>query len=235
MPFLAPVLGAVGGVSGAIGLGGSILGSIFGNRKSNLEKEISNKINPSMENLLNWAGEANRQQGLYSPLADSDTSKASNFYGGILSPNGSGALNTLLGGARGGVMANYQAQKNNNATFGPRGGGRTSQNADFGFAQNRDLMNLVANARNGAAQGLLASGGQAGQQALGYGNLASQNIENILRAAIPGQSQLAGQRAQSGAQWGDIGGQIGDILGPILGGLGKGRGGALPELVPPTD
>src|SRR5262245_45848827 len=95
MPFLAPLAGPL------IGAAGSVIGGLLGGRKSNLEKQIANKINPSLENLLNWGGRAagteryldqrrnyydQTAQGMlgesrrYEPMAFGDLSRASGFY-----------------------------------------------------------------------------------------------------------------------------------------------------------
>lgn len=182
MGFLAPFAPLIGGA----------IGGILGGRKSNLEKQIANKINPSLENLMNWAGMAQgKQAGLegmrdkfagmtgqydaltqdyegrsqgYEPIALGDVGRASQFYNKLLSPSSSEALNEILGPQRQGLMQNYNNMIQTGGRTGARGGGRTSGLMDFEFAKNRDFINLVPQARMMAAQGLLGTSGLAGQQ-----------------------------------------------------------------------
>lgn len=199
-----------------IGLGSSLLGGLFGGRKSRLEKQISSKINPVMENLINWSGEAMDARRAFYPLALKGISGATNFYSNLLSPNSNQALNELLGPQRTGINDAYGNLIQNAGRFGARGGGRTSGMAQFDWQRNRELMELVPQTRMMAAQGLAQTGGQAGNLSLDYGNQAINASSAVLNPALGGQESLAAQRQASGAQWGALGGKIGGLLGPVL-------------------
>jgi len=208
-----------------IGLGGSILGSLFGNRRSRLERDISGKINPVMENLIHWSGQATDARKAFQPIAINDISKASGFYNRLLSGSGTQALDEILGPQRTAINDNYTNMIQNAARFGARGGGRTSGMMNFDWARNRELMELVPRARTMAAEGLLRTGGQAGSMALGFGNQAIDASSAVLGPALGGQASLAGQRQQAGQGWGQIGAQVGDLLGPLLRDVLNRRGG----------
>lgn len=242
MGFLAPFAPLIG----------AGVGSFFGNRKSGLEKQIANKINPTLSNLTNWAGQANaerqRLQGVesqyndmarsYEPIALGDLGRASSFYGRMLAPRSTEALQEILGPQFQSLMKGYGSAIQTAGRTGSRGGGRTSAMSDFEFQRNRDFMNLVPQARMQAAQGLLQTSGTAGQQAgrlnqtglgygnlgLGYGHLAGNMSEGVLGFANPALAQMAKQRQQSGGEWGALGGKIGKLIGPILAGQGKQNG-----------
>jgi gas vesicle protein len=227
--------GKAGGPIGML-IGGGIgaIGGLFGGGKSKLQKQVESLIKPSMDNLTHWSGQAKDQQRMYEPLAFNDLSKASRFYGGLLSNSGTEALNNLLGPQRQGIMQGYNNLIQTAGRTGARGGGRTSAMMDFDFAKNRDLMNLVPQARLMAAEGLLSTSRQAGAQALGYGNLAGNMASSVMSAGLGGQDSLAQQGMAAGAGWGQIGGKLGDILGPALsdwikrmGGNKGGAGGSL--------
>lgn len=245
MGFLAPFAPLIGA-----GVGG-----LFGSRKSNLEKQISNKINPTLSNLTNWAGQANseqqRLQGVqsqyndmarsYEPIAAGDLGRASSFYGRMLAPRSTEALQEILGPQFQSLMRNYGSAIQTAGRTGSRGGGRTSAESDFAFQRNRDFLNLVPQARMQAAQGLLQTSGTAGQQAgrlnqtglgygqlgLGYGHLAGGLSGSVLDFANPALKQMGQQRMQSGLEWGGLGQQIGKLFSPILAGIGQGKQNAI--------
>lgn len=175
MGFLAPFAPLIGGA----------VGGLLGGRSSKLEKQISSLIKPTMDNLTNWAGQANFERGRlqdqrdmftgmvpgyldqsrgYEPMARGDLGRASGYYNRLLSPSSREALNEILGPQRQGVMTGYQNVLN---TIGrtQRGGGRASGLMNYDFAKNTELMNLVPQARMMAAQGLLNTSGAAGQNA----------------------------------------------------------------------
>lgn len=212
-------LSAGGPLGAVIGGGLGLIGGLFGGGgKSKLQKQLESKVDPVMNNLIHWSGQANDARKLLQPMGIKSLEKSSNFYNSLLSDDSVEALNGLLGPQRTGINEAYQNAIETNARTGPRGGGRASANANYQFQKNRDLMELVPKARMQAAQGALSAGQATTNAAQGFGSLALQNSQAVLGGAL-GTGQIQ-PPAENGLAY-----NLGNLIGPILREIQNRRGG----------
>jgi len=218
-------LGSSGGPWGtAIGAGiGGLIG-LFTGGKSKLQKNMENKIDPSMENLMHWSGQSRDKQNELYGLAMPAMRQANQFYSGILDPNTNNALNAILGPNRTAVNDSFQSTLNNIA-MGGRGGGRNQQLSEAYFNRNRQLTELIPQARISAAEGLLKVGNQAGSQAINWGQLSTEQAQAVLQAALGGSLSQQQMQAAKDKGLGGILQSMGPMLTDILSKLDKRGGG----------
>lgn len=211
-PWGAAAGGAIGGIAG-----------LFTGGKSKLQKQLENKIDPSLNNLMNWSGQSRDKQNAMYDLALPNLTAASNYYQGILSNDNPTALNSVLGPQRTAVNDQFQGLLNQIGMFAPRGGGRNQQLTDALFSRNRQLLELIPQARAQAAAGALQAGSVAGSQAINWGQLSTEQAQGVLRAisSFLGSEQANYMRKQQGEA--GIMQQLGSILGDLLPALAKGR------------
>lgn len=218
---------AFGPWGAAIGAGVGFVGGLLGSRKSESQK-TAEKLHPDVLKALNTnAGAHDETSNQYGAIALPAIKNAGAYYNSILDPNNTNAINAVLGperialteGAHSGILKQV-------AEFAPRGGGRVATQAQALPQLNRSLIELVAKARGGAAQGLLSVGGTAGNLSSAFAGLSANERQAVL-AAI--QDIITGgnkQRNQSGAFAAgaakDIGGLIADIISKTKGGRGGG-------------
>ena len=240
MPSLGGALGgaasgAMGGIGGgplgiAVGAGiGGLVGAFTGG-KSKLQKQLENKIDPSLNNLMHWSGQSRDKQNQLFGLSFPSLEAATNYFTGILDPNNATALNAALGPQRTALNDQYQGALNQIGSFAPRGGGRNQMLGDAVFQRNRNMMELVPKARAEAAAGALQAGSITGNQALNWGNLSTEQAAAVLQAVqgiLSGQMSEKARKDQGAA---GITSQLGYILAGILpqlkGKLGGGGAGS---------
>lgn len=266
-----PVLGAAA-ITGATSLLGKIFGGGGGSKQ---QKQILNSIASMLPNALTTLqGDAEKsgrvsdeyrgrsydiidqaKQLIQSGLGNIDLggdylNSSAGYFKNILA--GGAGVDAILGPQRDAISENYQNTLNSIARSGQRGGGSLLAATNFEFAKNKDLMDLVPQARQQAAEGLANTGGQlanvgnlrssvgqslgnlgiqTGNLGLGYQQSANQAAGTIAGLAGTG-GQIAGQRAASGSALGEeIGGLIGPILGDIFGGSSSSSGNTRPRRV----
>lgn len=211
LQFLAPLIGA------GLQFG---LGKLF-NRKSNLQKGMENKILPGLDNLIWWSGEDREARHGMMRRALPAFDDSLSYYRGLMSPSSTQQIDALLGPSRTAVADQTQNVIQNLGMFGPRGGGTNAMTGQAMFNQNRQLMEMIPQARANAAQQLTGLGQILGNLGLNFGQLSAQEQEGVLSAItglLGGQQQQRAVNQQAGGQ---LGQQLGALLGPwILKGLG---------------
>jgi len=219
-------IGAIGGPWGAaIGGGIGAIAGLFTGGKSKLQKSLENKIDPTLENLLNWSGQSRDKQNQMFGLASKNLGNASNFYSSLLSSNSTDALQKILGPQMTSINDQYQALLNNIGTSGPRGGGRNAALMNADFSRNRSLLELVPQLKMAAAEGATKVGQASGTQAIDWGNISTNQAAAVGNIATGGFAQgFQAQQAQKDQAQGDLLDQIGGMLGPVLTGLKGNRG-----------
>lgn len=235
MPSLGGALGgaatgaklgsALGPWGTAIGAGIGGIAGLFTGGKSKLQKQLENKIDPSLNNLMNWSGQSRDKQNAMYDLALPNLTAASNYYQGILSNDNPTALNSVLGPQRTAVNDQFQGLLNQIGMFAPRGGGRNQRLANAGFDRNRALMELIPQARAQAAAGALQTGQATGNQAIQWGNLSTEQASAVLQAIT---SMLTGQMADKARKDQGMAGvlqRLGPLLTDIMGQIKAGKGG----------
>jgi hypothetical protein len=219
-------IGAIGGPVGmAIGAGIGGIAGLFTGGKSKLQKQLESKIDPSLNNLMNWSGQSRDKQNAMYDLALPNLTAASNYYQGILSNDNPTALNSVLGPQRTAVNDQFQGLLNQIGMFAPRGGGRNQRLANAGFDRNRALMELIPQARAQAAAGALQTGQATGNQAIQWGNLSTEQASAVLQAIT---SMLTGQMADKARKDQGMTGvlqKLGPLLTDIMGQIKAGKGG----------
>jgi len=222
----ATVGSAFGPWGTAIGAGIGGIAGLFTGGKSKLQKQLETKIDPSLNNLMNWSGQSRDKQNQMYGLALPNLTAASNYYTGILNPDNPTALNNVLGPQRTAVNDQYQGLLNTIGQFAPRGGGRNQQLANAGFTRNRQLMELIPQARAQAAAGALQTGQVAGSQAINWGNLSTEQANAVLSAIT---NLLHGQMAEKARTDQGMAGVLqgmGPLLSDILGKIKAGKSGS---------
>jgi len=114
---------------------------------------------------------------------------------------------------RGRVIDQYDTARRAISQFGPRGGGTTSALADSRFAQAELLADITSSAKNDA----MGMAGSLGVQLSGLGlsaqQLASADIETVIRAILAREGLNVQERGQNMQMWGSLGETAGNLFG----------------------
>ncbi len=189
MGFLAPI--------------GSLLGGIFGGHAAQQPNSISQ---PGINALTGLAGNAGQRGNNFLDLAQSAFQPAQSYYQNILQNPTSAAQ--AIGPQVSALQSGYQGARNQLDQFAPMGGGRSSTLANAPYALAGGVANLLAQARNQAAQTLPGIGSAQGGLGTGLMGIAG-NAGNSQVNAGTTQQLLANQAGQQ------LGGGLYNILSPI--------------------
>lgn len=235
MPSLSGALGGAGAgaqigsfagpVGTLVGAGAGALIGMFTGGKSKLQKNVEGTWGPVKDNLINWSGENMDMKRLFENLGLDQSKAVDKYLRGVLSANDTQALNALLGPQREGVSKSYQQVLNNVSEFAPRGGGRSAAGMEYDFAKAGQQLNVVANARGQAVQQLNAAAGQNTNQALNFGQQATQQSATIMDSIASMLTGTSADSARRSAANGASAYQLGQLLGPILAKMMGGKGG----------
>lgn len=226
---LGSMFGPIGTGIGAIG--GGLIG-LFTGGKSRLQKQMENKINPGLENLMNWSGQARDTSMAYTGKAMPAFDKALNFYGGILDPNSTRGLDAALGSSRT-ALADQTRNIINQIGTGPRGGGTNEMTGQALWNQNRQLLEMVPQLRGMAAEHISQIAQVLSNMGLNFSQLSAQEQEGVLSAIQGLSTGVANQQYMQQKQTGQIAQQLGTMLGPFIGRISGGRFGT-PSAVGPA-
>lgn len=118
---------------------------------------------------------------------------------------------------RGRVIDQYDTARRAISQFGPRGGGTTSALADSRFAQAESLADITSEATNDATTLAAGLGVQLSGLGLSAQQLASADIDTVIRAILAREGLNVEQRGQNMAMVGDIAETAGTLYGIYMG------------------
>jgi hypothetical protein len=169
----------------------SFLGNLFGGGPSNDQKQSNNLLNSAAQTGLNTGGQylTSSQQNFAAP---------STYYQSILSGNPAAVAGAVAPEVNQ-LNQGYANARRQVDQYAPLGGGRSSQITQMPFQQQGAITNLIAKARENAAQGLTGIGsaeggigsnliGTGAQAANAFGNQATE--QNLLRQKIAQEESL---------------------------------------------
>jgi hypothetical protein len=130
--------------------------------------------------------------------------------------NGGSDLMAATMTERGRVIDQYDGARKAISQFGPRGGGQTGALAESRIAQGNALSDVTSNALTEGRKLASTLGLSLGGQALNAEQLASADIDSVIRAILGQESLDVQKRGQTMAMWGGIGEAAGTILGDII-------------------
>jgi hypothetical protein len=162
-------------------------------------------------------GDLSKEAGFDTLLPESEKylQGAGDYYSKILSGDRA-AMTEAMAPEIGQITGQLNQEKQNISKFTPQGGGQTGLLSELPFQQEGQVTQLLQQARPMAAQGLEQVAGLAGQEALGFGNLAQNAFTTDINALLGKASQDMPMQQQLGA---GVGGLLGGVLG---GGVGTG-------------
>ncbi len=204
----------------ALGAGGAAAGyglsKAFGGSKDdgNPEDDFTSLLTKQSQGLQSQGTELAGQGGqTIQPLIQ--------YLQGIFGSNPSGVLDATKS-QRGRVIDQYDAARKALAEFGPRGGGTTSASANS-YTSEANALNEITSDAQSEARGLTA---QLGTQLTGLGlsaeQLASQDLESVIRTILGRESLDTEKRGQNLAALSGLGEALGSIIGAkILAGKKK--------------
>ncbi len=127
-----------------------------------------------------------------------------------------GALMAATQPERGRVIDQYDAARKAAVMAAPRGGGTTSALATSYISEADQLTDITSTARREGAAQLANTGINLAGLGLSSEQLASADLDSVIKAVFGQMSIDAQKRGQNMQLWGDIGTAAGSVLGTIL-------------------
>lgn len=224
---LGSVIPGVGTVLG--GIGGGIFGGLKhlfgGGSKPSTPTASGNPEDPYTATLKQYAGQNAATGQELSGQSQDVLGPTIAYLHNILSSNPA-AVQAAARPQVGRVIDQYDTARRTAEEFGPRGGGLTSTLAQSQLKQGEDIASTISQTQNAAEQQAGTLGVQTEGLALTADQLASTNIDDIIRTVLSREQLNVQRRGQNISTIGQIGQAAGSILGLILGHSGGGGGGS---------
>lgn len=206
-----------GPVGIGVGAGAGFLAGLFGGGDDEKKKA---KFDPEQQ-AIETIGKLNAQSTKHGAIADQFSGMSTealapviNYFKQIASGD-PGALLQATMPERGRVIDQYDAARKSATMSLPRSGGATSALLNSYVSEANQLSDITANARKEGMAGAANLGISTAGLGLTAEQLASADLDSIIRAVFGQQSIDAQKRGQTMAMWGDIGEAAGSILATI--------------------
>lgn len=141
------------------------------------------------------------------------------YLKGLLSDNGGDVMDATRGQRRR-VIDQFDTARQATEKFGPRGGGMTSALAGSRFDQAESLADITSSARRDALSIAASLGPQLAGLGLTAQQLASADLDSVIRSLFSRESLDVEKRGQNMQLWAGIGEAAGTVIGGALGGGG---------------
>jgi phage tail tape-measure protein len=205
-------------IGGGLGAGiGGLLG-LFGGGDDEKKKA---KFDPNQQaidtigRLNQQADTANAKGAEFDAMSTASLAPVIKYFQAIASGDPQALLAATMP-ERGRVIDQYDAARKSASTALPRSGGATSALLNSYVSEANALSDTTANARKEGINSLSKLGVTTAGLSLSADQLASADLDSIIRAVF-GQQQIDSQnRGQNMAMWGDIGTAAGSIIGAVL-------------------
>ena len=216
----------VGGIPGAIvgGIGGGLLGFFTGGDDEPEGYDVDNPEHQYRNLLRLNAGNLRADATGLKRTGSSVSTPAVNYLSDILSNNPAAILDATKQ-ERGRVIDQYDTARRAIANFGPRGGGSTSVLAESRFGQAEALSDITSSARRDAVSAAGTLGMQLTALGLTADQLASADLNAVIRAILAREGVGIQGSAEARAQGEGTGELIGEVLGSIFNRTGTDSGG----------
>ena len=206
------------GIGTGIGAG---IGGLIGLFKGGDDKEDKPKFD-SDQTAIDTIGRLNKQADLvnqkgaqFDAMSTEALAPVLNYFKAIASGD-PGALMQATMPERGRVIDQYDAARKSASISMPRSGGATSALLNSYVSEANQLSDITAGARKEGMTALGNLGVTTAGLSLSADQLASADMDSIIRAVF-GERQLENERrGQNMALWGDVGTAAGSIIGAIL-------------------
>jgi hypothetical protein len=209
-------------IGGGIGAGIGGLMSLFGGGDDE-DKPKKEKFDPE-QTAIQTIGKLNAQSAKHGAMADQYSGMSTealapviNYFKQIASGDPQALLQATMP-ERGRVIDQYDAARKSASTALPRSGGATSALLNSYVSEANQLSDITASARKEGMSGAANLGISTAGLGLTAEQLASADLDSIIRAVFGQQSIDAQKRGQTMAMWGDIGEAAGSILATVFAG-----------------
>ncbi len=218
---LGSVVPGIGNVVGA-GIGGAVgfFGGLFGDHgdKSTTDPAKFNTDQTAIttvQGLQNQAKKSGAKADELGGLSSQALAPVLDYFKAVAGGD-PGALMAATEPERGRVIDQYDAARKAAVMAAPRGGGTTSALATSYISEADQLTDITSTARREGAAQLGNIGINLAGLGLSSEQLASADLDSVIRAVFGQMSIDAQKRGQNMQLWGDIGTAAGSILGGIL-------------------
>lgn len=203
-PFVWPIATAVGSyIGGKLGAGG-------GDKKD--KDSALAQADPYMQ-MLQESSKGLRKQGQeFGQTGSEALGPVLEHFKNLLSGDPQALLNATKA-QRGRVIDQYDSARQAITNFGPRGGGTTSALAASRFSEANALSDITSQAQEGAAGALAQLGPQLAGLGLSAQQLASADLESVIRAIFAQKGLDLQRRGQNLEALTGIGEALGNLFG----------------------
>lgn len=211
-------------VGGGIGSGIGFFKGLFGGGDDEEEKKKFDPEQTAMSTIEGLQAQSKKNSAKGDELGGLSTQALApvlDYFKNVASGD-PGALMAATMPERGRVIDQYDAARKAAVMAAPRGGGTTSALATSYISEANQLSDITATARREGATTLGNMGINLAGLGLSADQLASADLDSIIRAVFAQKGIDAQKRGQNMAMWGDIGEAAGSIIVEILSGGGSG-------------
>ena len=208
------------GLGGALFTGGATLPlALSGLGGGGGKKDDANPEDPYRALLQQSANESGAQSKSLADQGQMDLGPVVEYFRKLTGNNPS-AIMEATQPERARVIDQYDTARKAIASFGPRGGGTTSVNAQSQFDQAESLADITSGARRDAFTGAAAVGTSLMGLSLSAQQLKSADLNTLINTVLAREGLNTEKRGQNMSLAGDIGETIGTIIGIGMGGGG---------------